>query len=126
MRLAATQVQFACDWRPLRYKLYATGCQLHVNFAFASTMQSCQFFSSTLQEQFFELKINVIKNLRIYSTHVLAKAYPLTLVHGQIQSRETVPLTLRTMCICKHCTKYSQCCQGRKFGRITQTGLSKK
>jgi hypothetical protein len=34
------------------------------------------------------------KNLRIYMTHGLAKAYPLTL-HGPIQFRESVPLKLK-------------------------------
>ncbi len=39
-----------------------------------------QFFASTLLEQLFEIKNeDVIKNLRIQATHVLAKAYPLTL-----------------------------------------------
>jgi hypothetical protein len=33
MRLAAPQVQFACDWRPPGYNLYATGGQLHTFFA---------------------------------------------------------------------------------------------
>ncbi len=46
----------------------------------ASCMQSRQFFASMLQEQLFELKNeDAIKNLRIYATHVLAKAYQLTL-----------------------------------------------
>jgi hypothetical protein len=46
----------------------------------ASCVQSRQFFVSTLREQLFELKNeDAIKNLRIYTTHVLAKAYPLTL-----------------------------------------------
>ncbi len=36
MRLAAKRVQFACDWWPLGYKLYATGRQSHANFACAS------------------------------------------------------------------------------------------
>ncbi len=35
MLLAATRVQFICDWRPLVYNLYATGRQLHENFACA-------------------------------------------------------------------------------------------
>jgi hypothetical protein len=56
----------------------------------ASRVQSRQFIASTLREQIFELKNeDAIKNLRIYTTHVLAKAYPLKLC---IQSRETVPL----------------------------------
>jgi hypothetical protein len=29
----ATAVQFACNWRPLGYNLYATGRQSHANFA---------------------------------------------------------------------------------------------
>jgi hypothetical protein len=43
----------------------------------ASCIQSRQFFASTLREQLFELvNKEAIKNLRIYSTRVLAKAYP--------------------------------------------------
>jgi hypothetical protein len=45
MRLAATQVQ----------KIYGTGCQSHANFA-ASTVQSRQFFASTLQEQLYKIE----------------------------------------------------------------------
>ncbi len=48
-----------------------------------------------LQGQFFVLKNeDVIKNLRIYTTHVLAKAYlSMNTMHGPIQSSETVPLS---------------------------------
>ncbi len=80
MRLAATGVQFACDWQPLWYNLYATGghsgtiCMrlaagriqtLHV--LAASCVQS-QCFTSMLREQLFELKnedaIKKSENLR--------------------------------------------------------------
>jgi hypothetical protein len=66
MRLAATRVQFSGDWRPLGYNLYATGSHsgtIYMQLAAsrmqtlhslaASCLQSCQFFSSTLQEQLF-------------------------------------------------------------------------
>jgi hypothetical protein len=69
MRLAATRVQFSCDWRPRRYNLYATGGHLGTIYMrlaaspmqtlhalVASCLQSRQFFASTLQEQLFELK----------------------------------------------------------------------
>ncbi len=62
----------------------------------ASCVQSRQFFASTLREQLFEVKNeDAIKNLRIYTTHVLNKCYPSTLcnMHGPIQSHKTVPLT---------------------------------
>ncbi len=37
MRLeAVTQVQFICHWLTLGYNLYATGCQSHAKFAWAS------------------------------------------------------------------------------------------
>jgi hypothetical protein len=36
MQLATTQVQFACDWRPLSYNLNATDRQSHAIFACAS------------------------------------------------------------------------------------------
>jgi hypothetical protein len=43
----------------------------------ASCMHSRQFFASMLPEQLFELKMKTpLKNLRIFVTHVLAKAYP--------------------------------------------------
>ncbi len=52
------QVQFACDWRSLGYNLNATARQLHTIFhaLAASTVQSRQFFESTLPEQFFWIK----------------------------------------------------------------------
>jgi hypothetical protein len=86
MLLAATRVQFACDWRPLGYNLHGTGGHLgtiYMRLA-ASRMQTLHakppVFASTLREQLFELKNEeAIKNLRIYATHVLAKAYSLTL-----------------------------------------------
>ncbi len=69
MRLAATQVQFACDWRSLGYNLYATGghsgtiymrlaaSRMETLHALAAIcVQSCQFFASMLQEQLFEFK----------------------------------------------------------------------
>jgi hypothetical protein len=93
MRLAAMWVQFACDWWPLGYNLYATGSHsgtIYMRLAAsimqtlhalaASCVQSRQFFARTLREQLFEFKNEyAIKNLRIYATHVLAKAYPLKL-----------------------------------------------
>jgi hypothetical protein len=82
MRLAAKRVQFACNWLPLGYKLYGPPVthmrSLHA--LAASCVQSRQFFASTLREQVFELKMKTpLKNLRIYATYGLAKAYPLTL-----------------------------------------------
>jgi hypothetical protein len=69
MRLAATRVQFACDWQSLWYNLHATGDHsgmIYVRVAasrmqnlhvlMASCMQSRQFFASRLQEQLFEFK----------------------------------------------------------------------
>jgi hypothetical protein len=69
----------------------AASC-MHISHApAASCVQSRQFFASTLREQLFELKMKTpLKNLRIYATYVLAKAYPLTLCMAR---RETVPLT---------------------------------
>jgi hypothetical protein len=71
MRLAATQVQFACDWRPLGYNLYATGGHsgiIYMRLAASACMQSGQFFASMLREQLFELKnedaIKKSENLR--------------------------------------------------------------
>ncbi len=82
MRLAATGVQFARDWRrSLRYNLYATGGHsgtIYMRLAAsrmqnlhalaASYVQSHQFLASTLREQLFKLKnedaIKKSKNLR--------------------------------------------------------------
>jgi hypothetical protein len=67
----ATRVQFACDWRPPGYNLYATGGPsgtIYKRLA-ASCMQSRQFFARTLREQLFELKnedaITKSDNLRV-------------------------------------------------------------
>ncbi len=93
MRLAATRVQIACDWRPVGYNLYAAGGHsgtIYMRLAasrmqtlhalVASCVQSRQFFASMLREQLLNLKMKTpLQNLRIYATHVLAKAYPLTL-----------------------------------------------
>jgi hypothetical protein len=80
MRLAAKRVQFARDWRPLEYKLYATGRQSHALLLSGQLRAKPPVFVSTLREQLFELKNeDAIKNLRIYATYVRAKAYPLTL-----------------------------------------------
>jgi hypothetical protein len=48
MRLAATRVQFECDWPPVASYV----CMQPAAFC----MQSRQFFASTLREQLFELK----------------------------------------------------------------------
>jgi hypothetical protein len=81
MRLAATQVQFAFDWRPLGCNLYATGSHsgtIYMQLATsrmqnlqvpaASCTQSHQLFASTLREQLFKLKnednIKKSENLR--------------------------------------------------------------
>ncbi len=73
-------------------RLAATQVQSHANFACTSDQYSAKppvFLASTLREQLFELKNeDAIKNLRIYATYVLAKAYP----YGPILSHETVPL----------------------------------
>ncbi len=53
----------------------------------ASKVQSRQFLAITLREQLYKKMKTPLKNL---TTHVLAKAYTLTL-HGLIQSHETVP-----------------------------------
>ncbi len=93
MQISFDFIHVACDWRPRGYNLHGTGGHsgtIYMRMAAsriqtlhalaASCMQICQFFSCTLQEQLFELKNEAaIKNLRIYVTHVLAKAYLLTL-----------------------------------------------
>jgi hypothetical protein len=67
MPLAATLVQFACDWRPRGYNLHVTGghagticmrlAASRIQFLHAlaaSCTQIRQFFESTLPEQLFE------------------------------------------------------------------------
>jgi hypothetical protein len=62
------------------YMRLATSHMQTLHALAASCVQCRQFFASTLREQLFELKNeDAIKNLRIYATHVLAKAYPFTL-----------------------------------------------
>ncbi len=69
MRLAATRLQFACDWRPLGDNLHATGGHsgtIYMRLAArrvqtlhalaAICVQSRQFFASTLRAQLFEFK----------------------------------------------------------------------
>jgi hypothetical protein len=106
MRLAATQVQFACNWRPLRYNLHETGGHsgtIYMRLAAsgiqtlhalsASCMQSRQFFTSMLREQLFELKNEdpIKKSENLCYTYV-CKGLSINIMHGPIQSRETVPL----------------------------------
>jgi len=83
LRLAATRVQFACDWWPLGYKLYATGRQSHANFACASSQYSAKppvFLQAHCENNYLNLKMKTLfKNIRIFAAHVLAKAYPLTI-----------------------------------------------
>ncbi len=90
MRLAATRVRFACDWRPLGNNLYATGGQSHANFA---CVGSRQFFASTLREQLFELKNeDANKKSENLRDTCACKGLSINTMHGPIQSHETVPL----------------------------------
>jgi hypothetical protein len=89
MPLAATRVQFACDWRSLMYNLHAASghsgtifmrlaaSRMHILHALAaSCMQSRQFLKARCQNNYLNKKMKTpLKNLRIYATHVLAKAY---------------------------------------------------
>jgi hypothetical protein len=83
MLLATTGVQFICDWWPLRYNLYLTGHQSHANFACAGCQLHAKppVFCKHAARTVIRIKKmkTTLKNLRIYATHVLAKAYPLTL-----------------------------------------------
>jgi hypothetical protein len=58
----------------------AASCMQTLHALAASCVQSRQFFASRLREQLFELKNkDAIKKSENLRTHVLAKAYPLTL-----------------------------------------------
>ncbi len=91
-------------WPPVAWKLYPIGCQSHVNCTSvaASRMQSRQFFASTLWEQLFEFKMKTpLKNL----SHMCLLRLTMNTMHGQIQSRETVPLMVVYFFLyCKLCT----------------------
>jgi hypothetical protein len=59
--MAATQVQFVCDWRPLGYNLNATatGRQLHAIFACDWRQVPCKatsFLKAHCQKSFLNLK----------------------------------------------------------------------
>jgi hypothetical protein len=69
MQISIDFINFACDWRPRRNNLHATGghsgtiymrlaasCMQILHALVPSCLQSRQFFASTLQEQLFELK----------------------------------------------------------------------
>jgi hypothetical protein len=82
-------------WRgpqPRMDDLNATGSQSHVSSA-ASTVQSRQFFESTLPEELFKLKneetFKKSENLRDICT---SRDLFITTMHSPIQSRETVSL----------------------------------
>jgi hypothetical protein len=104
MRLAATRVQFICDWRPLGYNLYATGGHsrtIYMRLAASRVQFICDwppvvcklcmpwrpvackaasFLQARCKNNYLNYKMKMqLKNLRIYVTHVLAKAYPLKL-----------------------------------------------
>jgi hypothetical protein len=59
MRLAATRLQFACDWQPLEYNLYATGGHsgtIYMRLT-ASRMNTLHALAaSCVRDQLFELK----------------------------------------------------------------------
>jgi hypothetical protein len=103
MRLAATWVQFACNWRPLRYNLhatgghsslYATGHQSHTNFACASGKLHAKppVFCKHAARTIFELKNeDAIKKSENLCHTYDCKGLSINTMHGPIQSRETVP-----------------------------------
>jgi hypothetical protein len=75
------------------YMRLATSCMQILHALAASCVQSRQLFASTLREQLFEIENeDAIKNLRIYSIHVLAIGLSINTLHDPIQSPETVPL----------------------------------
>ncbi len=86
IQLVATPAQFACGWWPFRYHLNVTGHWSHAIFACTSRQFSAEMpvFESTQPEQLFELKLRKpLKNLRAYTTYVLARTYPSILCTAQ-------------------------------------------
>jgi hypothetical protein len=58
----------------------AASCMQTLHALAPVACKAASVLQASLQEQLFELKMKTpLKNLRIYTTHVLAKAYPLTL-----------------------------------------------
>jgi hypothetical protein len=55
MRLAATRLQFECDWRPLGYNLNATGRQSHAIFACDWRPLGYNLFATGLQTHIISL-----------------------------------------------------------------------
>jgi hypothetical protein len=107
MRLAATRVQFACDWRPLRYKTremqtrkcagtmddIATWKQILQGLS-GNCMQSRQFFASKRQEQLQYLNKKNEDASKESTRHMSLMSAIINTMHGPIQSHKTVPLTL--------------------------------
>jgi hypothetical protein len=69
MQISVDFIHVACDWQPRRYNLHATGGHsgaIYIRLAAshmqilhalaATTVQSGQFFASTLRDQLLELK----------------------------------------------------------------------
>jgi hypothetical protein len=109
MQISIDFIHVACNWQPRGYNLHATGGHSGTNYMrlaasrmrilhvlAASWVQSRQLFVSTLREQFFELKdddtIKKSKNLRDTCTCLGLSINIIIIMHGPIQSRETVPL----------------------------------
>ncbi len=82
MQLAATRVQFICDWPQVACKLCMRQRPVACNAA--------SFLQPRCKNNYLNQKMKTpLKNLRIYTTHLLARS---NTMHGPIQSRETVPL----------------------------------
>jgi hypothetical protein len=91
MQNLADFIHVACHWRPRGYTLHATGGhsgKIHMRLA-ASRVQTLHALAASCVQSFLQARCEnnylnkkmktPLKILRIYATHVLAKAYPLTL-----------------------------------------------
>ncbi len=72
MQLSATRVKFIWDWPPVACKVF-----MHQR---PVACKAASFLQARCENNYLNKKMKTpLKNLRIYATHVLAKAYPLTL-----------------------------------------------
>jgi hypothetical protein len=74
-------------------QLAASRMQQTLHALAASCVQSRQFFASTLREQLFELKTGdaIKKSENLFRDTCACQGLSIYTMHGQMQSRETVP-----------------------------------
>ncbi len=97
IQLAVKLVQFACDWRPLRYNSNATGRQSLAIFARASGQYSAKppvLLKHAVRRIIWIRNEETIKKSEYLRDICTSSGLSIYTKHGPIQSREAVPLTL--------------------------------